>query len=359
MSGAVREAGPLAVATARAPAVPVPPGHLFGYPTRFVETWAPAVEHVLLPGHEVPACDFTVGPAGDGLPSFWRQRAPRLGRLQWRLKNRVRIAQDELLGAPFDAGGDLVYDGRWIPNGNMAHIIEAYGARLLHARTLLARTGQPGRVRLVVTADLPRWARRALELLDVDVTCTNGRVKGRAIRVDCAAVFGLLPEIFDVAFPGYTTATPRKIFISRKGTRTIENEEEVWGALRSLGFERFYFEHEPVELQWSLFRNASEIVAIHGAAMSAMVFNRQGLSGAPGTPRPKLVELFSPGWVPAFFRNMAAAFGIDWVGVRGQITPDMVRDLDFGTGLETKYELAPCKIAPASLEAALAHLGML
>lgn len=348
--------GPVA---ARAGAVQVPPGHLFGHPTRFVETWAPAVEHVLLPPRELAPCDFTVAPSGGEVRSYWREREPRLGKLRWRLKNKLRIAQDELLGDPFDAGEDLVYDGRFLPSGNMAHILEAYGARLLHARTLLAAAGRPAKVRLVTMAGLPPWARRALELLEVDFVATNGRVKGRAVRVDCADVCGLLPEIFDRSFAGYTAATPPKVFISRRGTRTLENEDEVWGALRSLGFERFYFEKEPVELQWSIFRNASEIVAVHGAAMAAMVFNRRGLTGAPGAPRPKFVELFTPGWIPAFYRHMAAAFRIDWVGVRGQITPEMVRDLDHGQGMEVKYELAPFRISRRSLEDALAHLRMI
>jgi hypothetical protein len=339
------------------PGFVVPDGHLFGYPTRFVETWTPRVEHVLLKGYTVDSSRFSVAKKrGDSL-DLWQHIHPRLRRIDWRAKNRIRIVLDKVLHTPSHAGGALVYDGRWILSDNMCHILCEVAPRALYAKKVLEASNDRRPIRVILPAKLAGWAKRSFELLGLDVICTNGRVHGEQLTIECEQITGCFPRIYDQPFQGHTTDTPSRVFISRRQSRTLINEEQVWQYLRSLGFQRFYFEDIPVELQWSIMKNASDIIAIHGAAMGAMVFNRRGLCPGHADGPPRLLELINPGWVSDGFRGYTAALGIRWAGVRGQITPEILRDLDFKKRL-LRHEATPFRISLESLDQAMSHLSM-
>jgi predicted alpha/beta hydrolase len=75
--------------------------------------------------------------------------------------------------------------------------------------------------------------------------------------------------------------------------------------------------------------------------------------------RPSLVELFGPGYIVSCFRDLAAAVGSRWCGVRGQITPEVVRDLDHRHRHPRSHTTSPAVIDLASLEAALDRVSPL
>src|SRR5262245_47832004 len=86
------------------PVLRVPEGRLFGYPTRFVETWAPAVEEVVLRAYQVGGgpCRATVATGETG--SVREQVQSRLLGRGSRFRNRTRMALERVRGTvPLDA----------------------------------------------------------------------------------------------------------------------------------------------------------------------------------------------------------------------------------------------------------------
>ena len=121
---------------------------------------------------------------------------------------------------------------------------------------------------------------------------------------------------------------------------------------------RFTFEDLPLNMQLSLTRNAREVVAIHGAAIAGLVFNRHGVGpdSRPGDGV-RLVELFGAGYIVDCYRRQAGAYNGSWAAVRGQITSRIVRDLD-EHAKPRSHALSPFRIDIGSLEEAMNTLSM-
>jgi hypothetical protein len=172
-----------------------------------------------------------------------------------------------------------------------------------------------------------------------DLIRTNERVEG--------AFEGWYPDLFrDLRFSGEVLHTPKRVFLARRGQRKLINEELVEGLLTRYGFSKVYFEDIPIGEQWSWFRNATEVVAVHGAGMAALLFGRPGL---------KVVELFHPGFVNDIYRNMVAAMEGSWCAVTGKITKDTIRKLDY-TGNPHAVAMDSFEIDIGTLERALDFL---
>ncbi len=122
--------------------------------------------------------------------------------------------------------------------------------------------------------------------------------------------------------------------------------------LRAEGFERVYMEDIPIAQQWTMLGNAKEVVGIHGAGLSSLGFSAR--RAKQGGPRFRLIELFSAGFASSCFRDYAAVLEGTWVGVRGKITPEIVRDLDL-RGESRAHDHASFEIDIDSLAEALAH----
>jgi capsular polysaccharide biosynthesis protein len=111
---------------------------------------------------------------------------------------------------------------------------------------------------------------------------------------------------------------PRRIYISRTGTRRIRNEEELLAHLP--GFERVFPERLTVREQADLFASAECVVAPHGAGLTNLIFCR---------PATRVVEIFSPNYVNYCCRNLARHNGLDYtelIGAGKRRATDLVRD---------------------------------
>ena len=140
---------------------------------------------------------------------------------------------------------------------------------------------------------------------------------------------------------------PRKPFLSRRGSRTLENAAEVEAVLTARGFETVYAEDYPIPVQMRLWREADAIVAIHGAGIAPMMYCTEG-------HRPDyLVELMPVGLMSDMFREITHQAGARWIGVQGRFRPDYVTDLyDLETDF-TKYAFDDFHMDPAAIELAL------
>jgi Glycosyltransferase 61 len=72
----------------------------------------------------------------------------------------------------------------------------------------------------------------------------------------------------------------KRIYISREAfaltsKRHILNEEELFSALNKVGFEKYMTEKMSIPEQIELFSNAEIVVAVHGAALSNILFSRE------------------------------------------------------------------------------------
>jgi capsular polysaccharide biosynthesis protein len=219
------------------------------------------------------------------------------------------------------------------------------------APRLLAAQKICDRVTLVLHSNATHMAKNIYKLLGASILCTDKDINGKLVLADdqspgayeaCYnALFG------ELTFEGFNPQTAEKVFISRKGTRSLINESEVEQTLQAYGFKKYYFEDIPISEQWSVARNAKVIVGMHGAALSNLVFNSNKV---------KLIELFHPGYVIDMYRNMANAVGGTWCGVSGQITEDVIGKLDFKQEARA-FAGSRTQIDINSLRMALEYLG--
>ncbi|MDJ0630936.1 MAG: glycosyltransferase family 61 protein [Rhodobacter sp.] len=139
---------------------------------------------------------------------------------------------------------------------------------------------------------------------------------------------------------------PKKVFLKREKTRTLMNFDEIESLLVARGFETLLPETLPPADQIRLFREADEIVAIHGAGLAPLLYC------APGAGPRRLIEILPCGHMTDVYRVIAHQVGTRWIGVRGRLKPEYVRpayrlDKDF-----IKYSLDPFEADPMSLDRA-------
>lgn len=108
----------------------------------------------------------------------------------------------------------------------------------------------------------------------------------------------LLRETFLPLVGERTATSPEKIFISRAKARRrrLVNEAEIESRLMAQGFVTVVLEDLPFLEQVRLFAHAREIVGLHGAGLTNLVFS------APGT---RVVEIASDAWRNPCFANIA------------------------------------------------------
>lgn len=109
-------------------------------------------------------------------------------------------------------------------------------------------------------------------------------------------------------------AGPARIYVERANARRrrLLNNDEVRASLEAAGFVSVDPGALGIREQIALFRDARVVVGSHGAAFSNIVFCR------PGT---QLVELFSPRYQPAYYRNLAEVAGVRWQATVGSVDP--------------------------------------
>ena len=112
------------------------------------------------------------------------------------------------------------------------------------------------------------------------------------------------------AVPPPPDRLPDRIYVDRRRSsrRPLANEDEVISALMKYGFVPIQLETLPLAGQITLFRNASMIVAPHGAGLANILFARPGCA---------LIELQMNSYVHWMFRLFSAFIGVDYDCVLG------------------------------------------
>lgn len=326
---------------------------MFSFPTRLIDSWRPNVEDIELPEFildseratvkvEKKQCKTSSEQCSDESSSFFKKKKKQLKMF---LHKRQPIV---------DLGQNLIYDARGIYNGNIAHLIQHHLSKLQFFKNKTPyQEINNNEITILLTKNPHFLEAKFFEFFDFPVYCTDSAVTGNVIDVNCDIFYHLLPFLSAMEFKNYVAKTPKRIFISRKNSRTLINEEEIADFLKKEGYEKLYFEDLSLNMQWSVMRNATDIVSIHGAALGALAFNNQRLHSETIDRAPfRLTELFGAGFVVDCFRRYTAVLEGSWAACRGKISDKIIRDIDI-KGKNMAHAFEPFEINIESLKKAL------
>lgn len=347
----------------KVPSYDIPATFLFAHASRIADAWTPMPEIVWLPSRQVSEGNISI--------SIRSGNTRELG-IPFRSKNLKRIINHR---KTLQLGTKLVFDARFQTDKNIAHQFNAVvGPVLLARRELSVALGYETEITVILRDGAAGYSQAIYRYLGIPLLTTDAQVEAQLVQVDdqCVsthqngrmisaggskAIIALTPEVVTrakllLSDPGNM---PEKIFISRRGSRSLINDSEITRILAERGFQKFYFEDEPYERQILLCRHAKVIVAIHGAAMSYISLNRNGLCKPMGDLSGlRIIELFGPGYSVDHYRRDASVLNAHWCGVRGQITADVIRDLD-EHNMPRRHQATSFRIDPLSLEMALEY----
>ena len=314
--------------------VTIAASRIFTFPTRLADCWSPEGQEIFLPAALLDKAEIAIGFShGSTVDGPIRSKNPRRIAVR-RLGSWIEVPPDEYF---FDARGET--------DGNMSHILTNIVAPALAARGVFSPLS------IILRSRANAMALAAYQSLGFRVICTDKNVRGNQIEAPQGKnglYEGWYAALFGLEFHGYNPNTPERVFLSRRQGRRLVNEEEIAATLSARGFKTVYFEDLTVAEQWSIGRNARVIVGIHGAALGCLLFNRQGV---------RVLELFHPGYVVKFYRHMTNAIGGAWCGATGQMSGDLIRELDEKENAR-HFAQASIRINPASVEQGLEYLNV-
>lgn len=365
------------------PAINIPASMIFSHPTALGDTLRPAIERIFMPEEYLHPLqiriDVTSGQTG---PRKWGSKRWKLYKKLYTMVKGVQV---------LDCAEKFLFDGRSELDTNIGHVIENLAAPALLAKQMLSkRLGHDIDVHVILKERAPNLAREVFQTLNIPVIYTDDSVYGEVIsiwvaRPDAAAstekpefspiinekpVAELDSKLYNVhaalfnetEFLGSEPLEAEKIFIPRRGSRCLSNNDEVIQFLEGKGFKTYYFEDLTCAQKWSITRDVKVVVAVHGAALSHMAFNRLGLqnSSQPGSGV-KVVELYSPGWASRWaHRRHISGLNGQWCGVRGQVTPEFLSIVDFSElpSGAVRPSQNSFKVDCESIQMALDYLGV-
>jgi capsular polysaccharide biosynthesis protein len=114
---------------------------------------------------------------------------------------------------------------------------------------------------------------------------------------------------------------PKRVYINRQKatSRRITNLDEIADVLDEFGFASVTCESLSLHEQVQLFRNATHIVAAHGAGLTNLMFCR------PGT---KVLEMLNESWAYPMYWMMCSELDLDYALMHVGVVPRRVAALD-------------------------------
>jgi hypothetical protein len=125
----------------------------------------------------------------------------------------------------------------------------------------------------------------------------------------------------DLKIDSANLSKSRKIYLkrSRNSLRYIENEEKILPVLIEKGYEITEPENLSFKEQIQLFSQSSDLISVHGAGLTNMMFRRGG--------RMNVTEIFSPypGFFPFHYIMMSKMFGFNYHALVGEKTMNQLK----------------------------------
>lgn len=316
------------------PGFEVLPSMVFGFPTGTINTWAPSIEQILLSEESFPSEQLYVE-VNSGETELQRLSPKR--KLYQAVTSRLREVKK------LDCAEKFIFDARWDTCKNISHIIDLATLVLFARKVLREQFQKEIDIHVILASEAVKYdyVMDMYRLMGIPLISTDDIVCGEVVTISPCPhkLYTAKPELFDIDFPEYKEMGFEKVFIPRRGSRGLINNDEVTEFLTKQGFQVCYFEDFSVAEKWSIIRDAKIVVALHGAAVNSLIFNRLGLeeNATPGSGV-KVIELISPGWIDYGFRELVSVINGKWCGVRGQITPEMLHAVDFSGKTPTSLE---------------------
>jgi len=230
----------------------------------------------------------------------------------------------------------------------MTHLLQSHLARLGFIREKLGYN--PDSLIIIILKNSSDMIKEVFRLAGYQTISTNMSVKGTIFKFSYLAMkginFHIIPYLKKLDIPLPPSSLGKNLALARKGTRRISNIKDIECQLSKRGFQLIYFEDMSIEEQWSSFKYAENIIGIHGAGLGALSFCKN---------RVNLIELYGPGFVVNVFRKYMAILNGQWVGCRGKLTPDVIRNLDKPNNM-LAHKFDDFEISIESIDSALDYL---
>lgn len=260
---------------------------------------------------------------------------------------------------------DVLLDLRDYSPANLAHAITIHLPIALYASEYLVTNGFLKPL-LVFPKKIPAHVQSLFSELGFKFLLTDACVSGQVCRYELDSLICLrstLPTLIKESlirseFPNKLLNAninqSKKIFISRRDTRRLSNENKIEGFLEKRGYKKLYLEDYSVIEQLAIVSLADSIVAIHGAALGPLIFralfNKEPL---------KLIELFTPAHMSNVYRIVMHQIGGKWVGVRGKAWPKLIEQAyECEIDKVRQYSLLDFEICLDSLELAMKKIEL-
>lgn len=225
-----------------------------------------------------------------------------------------------------------VFDARIMSPSNFAHFTCFHVPMMAEtARQLGCRHTD---LKVILPANVPDYIKNLATLFELDVLFTDAPVQGQIVTFEQELTqdelrtgrrkmieHANLPTHIARQVQARNPATGPRVFLARRGSRALENNDEIKTYLERRGYEMIYAEDLPLIDQFGIMQNAERLVAIHGAGIAPMLYlnNPQKLRS--------FIEITPVGLTSTYFREMAHALGLYHITVRGRLKPAYVPDI--------------------------------
>jgi capsular polysaccharide biosynthesis protein len=259
-------------------------------------------------------------------PVFWslHRHAHLVGRSLALLDDQKKIMVESVYGPEF-SGSDPSNRYLRLPDpvrleGNWTSLISLWDRNYYHwhldALPRLALIAEfPPDTRILVPPDLQPFEIESLRLLGLEgryrrtperhLLVENYYFSSPTAMSGCdnpRAIEWLRSRFLEKA--DYSAPTPKRIYVQRKNkTRGLQNEREVADFFAAQGWSILDLEGMTQARQIHLFANAEAVCAVHGAALTNLLWCRPGC---------KAIELFASNFLNGCYEGVAAYTGADY-----------------------------------------------
>lgn len=320
----------------------IDPAWLISAASFLVDRVIPECERIHLPAREVHGgvLSYGRGPLPAPLPTDGRIATLRAWR---RAPGTIEAPHSD------------VFDLRRNTPTNWAHFLNNHLPIFFTICTRLAI--DPRRALLVLPEQTPAYILGVAELLGLETLATDAQITGEGVIYDATPWTGIRPlrhiwvdtplvKETLIRLDRAQISPPRRIFLSRRETRAPVNEAEVMEWLRPQGFVKIYPEDLTPAQQIQLFRQTEIMVAVHGAGLAPLLYAQ------PGGRLRHLVEILHAGHMTDVYRVMAHQLDVQWIGVRGRLKPQYIKDAYDAGGPYKAHSLDNFEIDLTALELA-------
>lgn len=287
------------------------PAEIISPPSFLIDRFVPDCEIIALPQKRVAG-----GTLALSLAQIIQEPKPVTG-----LKQRLRRVSPKSRQMP-----GLFCDLRHHTPQNWAHFLNNHLPYIFTACAEMDLAWSD--VTLVLPEACPGYIRAAAAIFGFELVATDDLLQGQALLIEadpwtgCRSVRDAWVDIPQVVASldllPKKRALPEKVFLTRRTTRQLLNAAEIEAWLSARGFVTLVPEELSAADQMRLFREAREIVAIHGAALAPLLY-------CPAAGKlERLIELMPCGHMTDVYRVIADKVGVQWTAVRGRMKPEYI-----------------------------------